>query len=255
MNLWAALLVSSALAALALWRRALTPGGTLLAWALCVVISRIGGWSAFAVLTTTLIFTVLADRVGGKRADPHAIRRKSGSRDAARVLCNVGIGTGAIILSRVTLLPVFALAYVAVMAESLADSMASKLGPLSKKPPVDICTLQPVVTGLSGGVSLMGTAAELLGAGLIGLVYGVFTGDYRSGALCAAIGFAGAIADSVLGSRLQVKYCCRVCGALTEREAHCGKTTKRVRGISAVNNDVVNLLSNLFSFLVAIIAF
>ncbi|MBQ1450949.1 MAG: VTC domain-containing protein, partial [Eggerthellaceae bacterium] len=43
MSLLPALLLSTGLAVLALWRRALTPDGTALAWALCIVITAVGG--------------------------------------------------------------------------------------------------------------------------------------------------------------------------------------------------------------------
>lgn len=90
MTLVPALLLSTALAALALWRRALTPGGTALAWALCAAVTALGGGTAFAVLAVTLLLTAAADRFAGGRADPNGVRRKSGSRDVWRVACTAG---------------------------------------------------------------------------------------------------------------------------------------------------------------------
>lgn len=251
MSLLPALLLSSLLAAAALWRRALTPGGTALAWAMCILITALGGGTAFAVLAVTLLGTVAADRFAGGRADPLAVRRKSGSRDAARVACNVGIAAGSLILYGVTGSAVFRVGFFAVMAESLADSLASKLGPLSKAPPRDICTWQPVRTGLSGGVTLFGTASELLGAAVVAAVSAAGYGSVRFLGVVVASGFLGAVFDSVLGSRLQVKYQCASCGTVTERETHCGKRTLRASGLAWINNDVVNLLSNLAAFGIA----
>lgn len=247
MTLVPALLLSSALAAAALWRRALTPGGTALAWALCTVITALGGGTAFAVLAVTLLGTVAADRFAG-------VRRKSGSRDALRVACNVGVAGISLAVFGLTGNAALRVGFCAVMAESLADSLASKLGPLSKAPPRDICTGRPIPTGLSGGVTLLGTGAELLGAALVAGVSGV---GYRSGRLFCivlAAGFLGAVCDSVLGSCLQVKYRCAVCGAVTEREAHCGAPTAHLRGLRCVSNDAVNLLSNLCSLALALAA-
>ena len=70
MSLPLALLLSTALAGLALWKKALTPAGTLLAWAMCRAICRIGGLPAFLILAVTFLATVAADRLAGKRADP-----------------------------------------------------------------------------------------------------------------------------------------------------------------------------------------
>lgn len=254
MTLVPALLLSSALAAAALWRRALTPGGTALAWALCTVITALGGGTAFAVLAVTLLGTVAADRFAGGRTDPNGVRRKSGSRDALRVGCNVGVAGISLAVFGLTGNAALRVSFCAVMAESLADSLASKLGPLSKRPPRDICTGRPIPTGLSGGVTLLGTCAELLGAALVAGVSGV---GYRSGRLFCivlAAGFLGAVCDSVLGSCLQVKYRCAVCGAVTEREAHCGAPTERLRGLRCVSNDAVNLLSNLCALALALAA-
>lgn len=192
MSLPLALLLSSALAGLALWKRALTPGGTLLAWAMCLAICRIGAL----------------------------------------------------------------LAYAAVMAESLSDSLASKLGPLGKGKTVDICSFREVGVGLSGGISGAGSVAAALGAALIGALCLLFPGaDGKTALLVTLLGFLGCLIDSVLGSLIQVKYRCPACGALTERESHCGVPGKVERGWRRVNNDTVNLLSNLFAAALAILFF
>lgn len=242
-----ALLLSSSLAGLALWKRALTPGGTLLAWALCLLITAVGGGTAFAVLAVTLLGTVAADRFAGERTDPYAVRRKSGSRDAVRVFCNVGAAGCAMVLYAITGWKGFLLSYAGVMAESLADSLASKLGPLSKSPPRDIITMQPIPAGLSGGVSLIGTLSELLGAAVIAGLFSLGTKSAWVFLPVTAAGFLGAMFDSVLGSVLQVKYRCTICGGVTEREIHCGETAIRISGFPWLNNDAVNLLSNLFA--------
>lgn len=251
MSVAASLGISSALALFALWRRALTRSGSLLAWALCLLICAAGGWTAFAVLTATLCGTMAADKLAGKRADPNGLRRKSGSRDAMRVLCNVGTGAMAMGLYLITGRPLFAVAFAGVMAESLADSAASKIGPLSKRHPRDICTGKIVPTGLSGGVTLLGSLAELVGAAVIAAIWTLSTGDLREGCIVLLAGFLGAMADSVLGSRVQGKFRCPVCGKITERTEHCGAETTLCAGSRAVTNDTVNLLSNLAAALIA----
>lgn len=260
MSFLPALVLSSALAWLALWKKALTPWGTVLAWGMCLVICRMGGLPAFLILTVTFLATVAADKLAGKRADPSGLRRKSGKRDAVRVLCNVGIGTAMILLygtlGKSGHSPRFLLAYAAVMAESLSDSLASKLGPIGRGKTVDICTFREVGVGLSGGVSGAGSAAAALGAIVIGAICLLFPGaDGKTALLVAALGSLGCLFDSVLGSRIQVKYRCPVCGALTERDRHCGVPGRVERGWHRVNNDTVNLLSNLFAAVLAILVF
>ena len=72
--------------------------------------------------------------------------------------------------------------------------------------------------------------------------------------LVSVVAFIGAIFDSMLGSLLQIKYKCRLCGEITEREVHCGKRTERLSGFYFFDNDVVNLFSGAFAaILVAVI--
>ena len=256
-----AVLLPSALAGLALWKKALTPLGTMLAWAMALVICLFGGLPAFLILAVTFLGTVAADKLAGKRADPHELRRKSGRRDAVRVFCNVGIAAGMMAICGLSgrgggPQRRFLLAYAAVMAESLSDSLASKLGPLGRGDVIDLCSLRKTQTGLSGGVSAAGTAAAALGAAAIGGLSLLFPGTALRQALTVAlIGFAGCLFDSLLGSVVQVKYRCPVCGKVSEREVHCGVSGAVCRGFRAVNNDAVNLLANCFAALLAVLIF
>ena len=70
--------------------------------------------------------------------------------------------------------------------------------------------------------------------------------------ICA---FLGGVFDSFLGSLVQVKYRCVVCGELIEREEHCGTPTVHHSGIKVMSNDLVNLLGTAFSAILAIILF
>lgn len=248
MNLSLALAVSSALAGLALWKKALTLWGTILAWGMSLAICVFGGLPAFLILAATFLLTVAADKIAGRQADPKGLRRKSGRRDAVRVACNVGVATATVLLYGILGEARFLFAYAAVMAETLSDSLASKLGPLGKGKTVDICTFRETGVGLSGGVSFTGSAAAALGAILIGALCLLFpVSDGIIALLVAAIGFAGCLFDSVLGSLAQVKYLCPVCGMLSEQDCHCGVPGEIVCGLRQINNDTVNLLSNLFS--------
>lgn len=247
-----AIFASTALAVLALITGALTLRGTALAWMLCIVISCSGGLPAFAVLAAVFIITAAASKFAGKRADPYNVRRKSGARDIDRVFCNVGAAAFAAGLYWLTEYRGFMFAYAAVMAESLADSVASKIGPLTDGRTIDICTFKPMQAGISGGVSLAGTLAALMGSICIGLLWLVSRCGCGEAALAAAVGFLGCMFDSVLGSRAQVRYRCTCCGKVTERVEHCGAACIKEKGIAWMNNDVVNLLSNVFALVLAL---
>jgi uncharacterized membrane protein len=66
-------------------------------------------------------------------------------------------------------------------------------------------------------------------------------------------GFSGSVFDSFLGSLIQAKYKCSVCGKTVEESIHCGKSAKKTSGISFVDNNVVNFLSTAFSSALAIL--
>ncbi len=254
--LWESLVLSTVLAVAAALKKALTPWGTVLAWLFCTMITYIGGIPAFVILASTYAFTILADKIAGNRADPKCVRRKSGSRDCTRVFCNVCTGAAAMLLFGITGNQMFFIAYASVMAASLADSLASKMGPLSKRPPVDICTLHRIDAGISGGVSLEGIGASLLCGTIIGTIYvASFELDYTIGALISLLGLAGSVIDSILGSLVQVKYICPVCKIVTERQAHCGTATRKHKGFRWVNNDVVNLSSNVLVLVQVLLVF
>ena len=147
----------------------------------------------------------------------------------------------------------FMFAYTAVMAESLADSAASKIGPLTDGRTVDICTFRPTQAGISGAVSLSGTLAALMGSMCIGLLLLVSSRcGSAEAALVAVVGFLGCMFDSMLGSHFQVRYRCTCCGKVTERNKHCGIACVKEKGIAWMSNDGVNLLSNVFALVLAL---
>lgn len=242
-----ALVLSSLLAALAGVQKALTPKALLLAWSCALIITFCGGVVSFAILAATFVFTVLAGKIKkSRRGVEKKVHAKSGRRDAMQIFCNVGTGTILLLLSCLLEAPRLKLAYAAVMAASLADSLASELGILAKADPVDLCTFQKTQRGLSGGVTLWGFASSLLGAALIAGVYAAGTPNWKHLLFITGCGFMGAFVDSILGSCLQVKYCCSVCQMLTERTTHCGQPTVRVKGFTKITNDMVNLICNVF---------
>ena len=243
------LIASGALAGFAAWRRALTPGGLALAGALALVICYCGGWAGYLALAATFCFTVAAGKISGARRErvEQALHAKTGRRDAAQIFCNVFVGALMLLLWRGARWRGFLWAYGGAMAAALADSMASELGVLSKRPPRDILTLKPVTPGLSGGVTALGLGMSVLGAAIIAALYAL-PGDgpgFPAFLDVAAAGVFGALCDSALGSGVQVKYRCPACSALTEKPVHCSVPGVPERGLRFMTNDAVNLCNNL----------
>lgn len=232
----------------ALKKRALTIPGVLTALGIDLVISASFGNVGFILLLLFFVGGVVSDKVKHRyksRADDEEL--KSGARDHMQVLVNGLVPTLAAFLYMVSENYVFVIAFIAALSEALADTVASGIGALSKKT-FDLFRWKSCEGGLSGGMSVLGTASSLLGAALIpsvALLMGVCDVWGMLIAICAA--FFGAIFDSFLGSVFQVKYRCTLCGKVTEKHDHCGEKTSYLSGLSLIDNDVVNLLSTLFA--------
>src|SRR5205823_13504698 len=113
-------------------------------------------------------------------------------------------------------------ALVGALATVNADTWATEVGMLSRRPPRLVTTLRRVPAGPSGGVTPLGTLAGLLGAGLVGagaalrapsLAPGRSGRSGRFGILGRAIvaGVSGSLGDSLLGATLQAPYRCPAC--------------------------------------------
>lgn len=244
------------LASFAFYKKALTNMGVVVAFLCAVIITYCGGFTSFCILAVTFLATTIVGKIKKKMRESivKGINQKHGTRDTVQVLANVGIGTFALLLYQATKNPIFLFSYACVMASSLADSIASELGVLSKQHPIDICTLKPILKGMSGGVTPLGLASSLLGSFLIAMIYyiGMDTSILSLWTI-TIFGFVGSLIDSILGSLFQVKYRCIACNQMTEKKQHCKRPTVYVKGIKFMNNDVVNFLNNLSVFVLTII--
>jgi uncharacterized membrane protein len=109
-------------------------------------------------------------------------------------------------------------------------------------------------SGISGGMSPLGTFCSLIASvtvALVPLLFGAY--GFVEFIISSSAAFLGAVFDSLLGSLLQAKNKCRLCGKVTEKDNHCGKPTVHYSGISIIDNDVVNIFSGIFSAVVALL--
>jgi uncharacterized protein (TIGR00297 family) len=220
-------------------------------------------FAAGTIGTTLLLLTFFLTSVGLSRAGRARKRAlvdsaKGGPRDAWQVAANGGVATVCIVVwavaNRGVELSAWFVAFAGAYAAATADTWGTEIGTLAALPPRSILTGKPLATGLSGGVSTAGTAAEVAGAvlialltplalllalpgtavtvhGLAGLLLPVFAG-----------GFGGALIDSLLGATLQDRRWCPACERECETDVHrCGTATVSRRGLRRLNNDGVNL--------------
>ena len=142
------------------------------------------GWRGFALLLAFFISSSLLTRGGGRR------------RNARQVLANGGIAALSALLGSW-------LAFAGSLAAATADTWATEIGRHSPIAPRLITNGTRVPPGTDGGMTLLGTAGGIAGAGFVaGLSY-VF--GQRSPLAIALAGVAGMLVDSLLGATVQGK--------------------------------------------------
>ncbi|RFU65705.1 DUF92 domain-containing protein [Peribacillus glennii] len=147
------------------------------------------------------------------------------------------------------------LAFIVSIAAANSDTWASEIGVLSKRRPFYVLTLKPAERGTSGAVSLLGSAAGFVGAGLIAIsAVLLFKLPWHPLlAFVAVFGFIGNLADTLLGAVVQARFRCGACGLETERTIHCGQQTLLVKGGRLITNDVINFSSITLASLLAVL--
>ncbi|MGP6189380.1 MAG: DUF92 domain-containing protein [Vulcanimicrobiaceae bacterium] len=242
--------VAAALIAFLAFRlRSLDAGGALTAFAIgTATFGGLGGAGA-GVLLAFFITSVALSRVGKAEKRRRLVDiGKTGARDATQVFANGGAAALCALLALHD--PRYAIAFAGAFAAATADTWGTEIGTLARGRPRSILSLRPIATGLSGGVSLPGTLAELAGAFFIALVAEAF--GLHAIVAIAVGGVAGALLDSVLGASLQSLRWCPQCRRPCETEPHvCGANTTPLRGLSFVGNDLVNLACTLAGAAVA----
>ena len=232
---------------LSVWREMLTLPAALAAFCMLLAILALGGYPAAACILTVYLVCALVHRLNKKKKNRHS----DGARGLFQVIENGGVGTLALCFFGLLGHPAALCAYYAAIAEFFADTMASDVGTLSRRDPIDLCRLRRIPRGRSGGVSLLGTAAAL-GAAVLGAALSLTAGlSLWQAAAVAVAATVGMLADSVIGSLLQAKRRCTVCGEYTEKRSHCGAPALHEGGLPWLTNGGVNLICTLLAALTA----
>ncbi len=211
-----------------------------------------GGWPYAAVLFAFFIPSTLLSRAGRAAKRRLTDMGKHGARDQWQVLANGGVAALCAVAAAADHSPVLAAAFAGAFAAAAADTFGTEIGTLARTAPRSILTLRPIAAGLSGGVTPLGTAAEVAG----GLLVGAVAWKCGVGALIpvAAGGIGGALVDSLLGASTQDLRYCPECRRECETNPHvCGTATQRIRGRAWMNNDAVNALATLSGAVLAAI--
>ncbi|HUI88496.1 MAG TPA: DUF92 domain-containing protein [Anaerolineales bacterium] len=262
MSLTAQLLLGFFLAAftayLAYRAHTLSCAGAITATSVGTIVFGLGGWQWSILLLTFFISSSALTRLfKDRKRGLNEKFSKGAERDAGQVLGNGGLATAFVALNAIfPHQPWTWLGFAAALAAVNADTWATELGTLNPNPPRMITDLRKrVEAGTSGGVSLWGTTAALLGASVIGLLAVVLAPNVeRTLFLPITIsGLLGSLFDSFLGATVQAMYFCPHDQKETEKHPWhtCGTETIQIRGWKWLNNDWVNFACGASGIIVA----
>ncbi len=253
--------------------RLLNASGAVMAWLLAYAVVILAGWNIVFLFAFFLLAT-LSTKIGNGFGIVKADSKSGRPRDHWQVLSNGGIVLCLALLSSIFgLYPdmfgrlqdpngnpdIFYLLALVSVSVACSDTLSSELGMRFGRKTRHIVFFRPIPKGVSGGVSINGLWAAVMGASVIALF--AFTVDPKTttywgfisqGTLfifIAGLGFLGSILDSILGALFQVKYQ-NDKGQLSDTQEN--NSTPIRHGFAWCTNDVVNALSN---FIIVIIAF
>lgn len=257
--LWGVAL-SGVIALMGLKWRALSPDGAAAAVGVGTFVLAFGGWGwAVPLVVFFAASSALSHWRAGVKDQVKAVKGKEGPRDLGQVLAN-GL-VGALAAAATLFFPDRAgwlfLAFLGAIAEAAADTWATEIGVLSRRPPRLILGGSECPPGTSGGVSGLGLAASAGGALLVSatgvlIVWPLSLTTLWRLLIPWAAGFAGSLVDSLLGATVQAGYYCTACATGSESRRHrCGAPTLLRHGLPWLDNDLVNLAGTLSGALIA----
>ena len=239
---------------IAYWKRQLNLSGVVAAVVMGAAATVMGGFTSLSLYLFFLISAAVIGKLSKRIRGLDRIHKKGGRRDAVQVLANGGAALAAMLIHAFDSSPVYLAVFTACLAEACSDTWASEIGVLSKSEPVSILTFTKVPKGLSGGVSLLGTCSAMLSS----ILYGIFAFSCYDGINLSLVmvvifsSFAGVMTDSVLGATLQAHFYDEKEDIITEHSRDReGNALKLVRGLRFMDNDMVNLTSNIITFVLA----
>jgi uncharacterized protein (TIGR00297 family) len=188
----AAIAVNVLVAGMMRWLGIVSSSGAVAGAVAGSVIVLCGGWGDYALLWTFFLVGTLATKWGYQRKVEKGIAQAdSGRRGAVHVMANVGVPVALLLVGARPI------AFAAALAAALADTLGTEFGGLYGRHPVSLARFRAVSVGASGGVSLPGALAGLLGAGLLGAAaYAVGVISALAIGIVAVAGLVGSLAES-----------------------------------------------------------
>lgn len=256
MQLVTGFLFAIVIGAIAHRARSLNKSGALAATIVGTVVFGVGGWQWAVLLLIFFITSSALSRFFKKHKQGLDEKFSKGhERDAGQVFGNGGLATAFVLVHFLFPESIVGWAgFAAALAAVNADTWATELGVLNPTQPRMITDLRKrVEKGTSGGISLFGTLASLLGAFVIALPASLMTDNWPLLLPITIAGVAGSLFDSLLGATVQAMYYCPTDKKETEKHPihTCGTQTLHIRGWEWLDNDWVNFACSAFGAITA----
>ncbi|MDD4012029.1 MAG: DUF92 domain-containing protein [Sphaerochaetaceae bacterium] len=249
------LAVFAIMALAAIKTRVLSRSGALGALAIGLVILWTLQLGGFILILAFFLTANLLSRLAKAQHD-ESREQKGSTRDIMQVLANGLMASLAGLLYASDNLSWKALVmFGCAVAEATSDTWAGEIGRFSKRSPVSMNSFLPVPKGESGGVTALGLLASFAGSAFIAFLWILLFKPekaFMGFSIIAIAGFIGCLVDSMLGAFVQGHWR-GPDGSLVEHPRLNGKELEKARGISWVDNDMVNLMSNVFSCVLGIL--
>ena len=198
--------LSLAVAVIAHALRLLTRNGMMAAVAVGTLVFGFGGWRYAGVL---VVFFVTSSALTRWQAARKFNPDQAGGRTGLQVLANGAVAATLSVWGAIWPAPWIAAAFAGAIAASTADTWATEIGWLSKRPPRLITARllrrrAEVPPGTSGGVTWLGTIGACIGAAVIAgsstlWLHTVFGRVWLAG-------FIGMTVDSILGATVEGRW-------------------------------------------------
>ena len=236
---WIGMLVGGVIVILLAWfvrsRNWLDQTGSLAALWIAAILWMSGGWKALSAP----VFLLVVGSVTGKLIRPNHASEK---RTAQQVFSNGLIGVVLYMLYGITGEFHWLLLAWSSFAISVCDTISSEVGVAVGGRTYNALTLRKMAPGLSGGISLAGTAGGLAALLLLVLFLGGILPVSPIQLLWVlGTGFIGMLVDSILGSKWQALW--RQGEAWSEVSSDSPQEVL-VKGLPWLDNHWVNFLSN-----------
>lgn len=259
-----AIVVISIIAVASIRLRVLDSLGGLVAALMGITIYLTIGRVGIVALCAFMFISGIATRIGYEYKKSIGVAEsKTGIRGWRNVLGNGLIATFFSIYSifyiKSSSLPL--VGFIGSVSAVFADTLATEIGLLYRGSVRLIIGLKKTRPGTPGGVTLYGYAGALLSTLILIASLTPFLIDNESltlsrlSLITILSGIGGTTVDSIVGQLIQATYRCPVCLSITENSVHCGVMCEKVKGISHVNNHVVNIICSAFGGIIAIILY